>query len=260
MNPEEFRPLTPEDEALAEAVEALMQGKSLRSQVKSPELEMAARMKAMGEAPKLRPSFDAQMEDLLLQKFAKPQEESSWMKAWMPRFAGGLAFAALALVVIFNPFAAGPSLTIAEVQGFESLSEAEEVLGALPENAVTEDGILVADLRASIHQINLIESSTNIELDPNAEIYEHVELRNAALEIIETEFALQQELNTREIAIADTGLSNFTVKVSGWPTYNEGVDYETHERAVNGFINHNANFDAAMLELAEEIVDELIWD
>ena len=260
MNTEEFGPVTPEDAKLAEAVNRLMEGKNLIEADKTPELEMAARMKAMGEAPKLRPSFDANLESLLLERFAhETQRVSFWKYRWIPSLIGPLTVAVLAIVVVFNPFAE-PTMTLAEVQDFEPLSEAENILGFLDADAVTEDGLRVADLRQAIHDINAIESTTDLHLDPEAVLFPHVELRDAALEIIRIEFALSQSLPSERIAMVDTDLVDFTTKVSSWPTVNEGVEYEVHEKAVLTFIEHNSEFDQEMTDLAELIVNELIWE
>ena len=52
-------------------------------------------------------------------------------------------------------------------------------------------------------------------------------------------------------------LTIFAGKVRGWPTTNEGVTFETHEKAVNSFIAHGETWDEAMKALAESIATEL---
>jgi hypothetical protein len=255
---------TANDEALAKATDALMKNAPLPKGASPEELQMAAQLKSAFSKPQLRKAFDENMEALLLQKFAKPVEREEktpwWQTFFMPAFgSAAVAFAALALIVVIQFTQPEPTQTLAQVQGFESLTTAEEILGELPADSVTKDGVLVADLRLELHNINSIRQSADLTLDPTAEQFPHTELRSAALDLIDQELKVSETLRPTGLArlLPVANLTTFAGKVSGWPTTNEGVPFEIHEKAVNSFIEHGKAWDEAMEALAESIVIEL---
>ncbi len=225
---------------------------------------MAAQLKSAFSKPQLSKAFDENMEALLLQKFAKAaevEEKAPWWQNFLaPAFgSAAVAFAALALIVVIQFTQPEPTQTLAQVQGFESLTAAEEILGDLPADAVTTDGIVVADLRLELHNINSIRQNADLTLDPTAEQFPHTELRSAALELIDQELKIAETLRPTGLArlLPVANLTIFAGKVSGWPTTNEGVPFEIHEKAVNSFIEHGETWDEAMEALAESIATEL---
>lgn len=251
-----------EAEKLELALQALMKDEKLPQESASPELSAAIRMKTAQHAPELSHAVDRKLESLLLKKFAASKEEKSkwWQSLFVPAFTGSLVMAALALVLIFNY--TGSTETeplLASVQGFESLSEAEELLGDLPLSAITEDGLSVAELRQSIHEVNLIRSQADTTLDAGMEEFPHVQLRDTALDVIELEEAVEEELPGNLLAMVDLELETelFSEKVGGWPSTNQGVAYETHFKAVRTFVSHGEIWNKEMLELAQSIVSNL---
>ncbi len=255
---ETFDPPSPETERLADATDALLQDKKLPAHGKTPELDMAIRLKTSHQAPHLSRAVDQRTEQALLNRFAK-EKAPRWNFAvlWKPILAGA-AFGAILLAVTLTVIPSPEPATLAEVQDFSSLSEAEILLGQLPADAVTEDGIRVADLRQTLHDINAIEASANTTLDPEATRFPHVELRDKALTLIAMETSLVQDLPPQRISMIDLSpeTDEFAGKVAGWPTTNEGVDYETHSKAVNTFLEHEATWDDYATALAQTIVQQ----
>lgn len=266
MNDKELK-LTDEAAALAETLDAMLEDRKLPGGEMSDELDMALKMKAAFSKPRLREGVDADTEALLLRSFANkeaiPEEDerpSVWSRFFAPTFAGAAVLAAVLLVVVVNPFAGTGSVgTLAEVQDFEALSEAEVLLGALPADTVTEDGLLVADLREDIHEMNVILTETDVSLDPDAELFQHVELRDAALTLVKIESDINQELTPRRLAMVDlqSDLTDLSQKASTWPKQNEGVSFETHEKAVNTFVSHGEDWQGDILLLVEVLLMEL---
>lgn len=275
------------DEAVEGAVNDLMQDGRMRTPSEGEGKSVAAllaaiQLKTASAEPKLRKEFDQKVESMLLQKFAKSpagarteatatleETPDAWgtRKSWgswlaKPAWTGAFALVLLLTVITVQPWEllVDPTpRTIAEVQSFESLSEAEVLLGQLPEGAITEDGVDVAALRQILHETNALIAQTDTTLDPTAEVYPHVELRNASFAVIKQELEVKREATPLLIAMADpqTNLSEFAQKVSTWPTTNEGVDFETHSKSVNAFLSHVESWDADMLKLAQLIVAEL---
>lgn len=255
-----------EAEQLSEALEALQKGDKLNPALRSEELQMAAQLHASRKDPQLSQDVDKMTEALLLSRFAKKVDQKESLErgkamryvSWYWSLTGGLAGLIVVLVVASQMDWSRGSQTLAEAQDFDSLSEAEEVLGALLEDAKLPNGTPVAELRLAIHQINLIIGNTDFSLNPEADLFPHVELRSAALDVLDLEETLFTELEESVdlVAFEENHLA-FAEKVSGWPTTNEGVDYETHANAVNTFQLHIDLWEEFSLELAEEIVDEL---
>lgn len=239
--------LTPQEEKLAQATDALLKGKTVEHAL-TPEMAMAVRLKTSQEQPKLRRDFDRSFEKTLLQEFAK-QKTPRWQHFLRPIFAGVVvgAFVLLAVSPVLIPDT--EPQTIAEVQEFESLSEAERLLGAFPADAVTDDGVKIADLRAELHEINLLRENVDLSLDEEAETgsFPHTQLRDNALEVIDKE--------ERLVAMVDISvdIDTFSGKVAEWPTVNEGVDFETHEKAVTGYIAHAKAWEEATEEWAKAL-------
>ncbi len=264
MNPNDF---TPEELIDAEVTESKVSQwrASFKDGASSPEEIVAQRLKASVQTPKLSKNFDANLQNLLVQRFSKQaitQKSSFFEKyfsAWLKPslLSGGISLAALGLLFQIGAFT--PSVpSLAEAQKFASLSSAEEILGELPVDATTKDGIRIADLRASIHAINQIEAETDTSLDPQAQAFKHVELRRAALDIIETSVSIEKSLKNRELAyVSPQEISVFSGKVHKWPTQNEGVSYDVHSKAVNAFLSFNEDWDKATEELAKILAEEL---
>ncbi|QQR54491.1 hypothetical protein IPG41_04815 [Candidatus Peregrinibacteria bacterium] len=242
--------LTLQEEQFSEALEALLSNKPLPKQPLTPELAMALRLQTAHQKPVLRKDWDRITEKVLLKEFASSQKAKFWQLFWKP-IAAGVLLGGLLLAVLSPIFIpdSNPPQTLAEVQDFESLSEAESLLGALPADAITEEGILVAELREDLHAINLLRQNVDLTLDEEAETgsFPHAELRDNALEVIEEERKL--------VAMIDVpvDIDTFAGKVAEWPTVNEGVDFETHAKAVNGYINHTQIWEEATLEWAKKL-------
>lgn len=249
----ESDPLTPREEHLDSAIDALLEDKSLPRHRLTPEMAMALRLKTMQKEPVLRRDFDRITEKMLLKEFAVPARASFWARFWQPALAGTL-MGALMLAVLSPIFIPNTQpQTIAEVQEFEALSDAEILLGALPVNAETEDGVKIADIREDLHEINELRESADLNLDEDAEpgSFPHTQLRDNALEVIEEE--------KRLVAMVDISvdIDTFSGKVAEWPTVNEGVDFETHAKAVNGYITHAEAWEEATEEWAKDLVSNL---
>ncbi len=249
-----------EVELLADSVESLVGDKSLAGHSASKELSMAIALKNSAHQPELSPAMDQRVEGLLLARLKKgtePQKLSFWKVFFGTSLAGALALAGL--VIVLEPFSPHPIevQTLAQVQTFEPLSEAEVLLGALPETYQV-NGLSAYDLRQKIHEVNAIYAQTDLTLDPDAEVFPHVQLRSSALEVIALQTEVQNETPTRLLAQVDfqSDLSDFSEKVSGWPTTNEGVAYETHEKAVQTFMQNLEDWNQDMEALSELLLTE----
>ncbi len=252
---EQIDKLSLEEEQFSEALEALLSNKPLPKQPLNPELAMALRLKTAQQKPVLRKDWARITEKLILNEFGKTQHRSFFEQFWRP-VAAGLVFGGLMLAVltpVLAPNLLNSPQTIAEVQDFESLSEAETLLGALPADAVTQDGLQIAELRQDLHDINVLRQSADTTLDENAETgsFPHTQLRDNALEVIEDE--------KRLVAMVDitVDIDTFAGKVAEWPITNEDVDYETHQKAVKGYLTHAKAWEMATLEWAEEVAANL---
>jgi len=249
--------LNPEDESLNQAVDSLMDEKRLQGQV-SEGFQAAVKLKTSGQAPKMRREFDEKMERKLLSLFAEEKQPSLWKVAFGSSFAGVAMVAVMAIVILFNPVDTSTSVqTLADVQNLESLSRAEILLGALPQDAITDDGIPVSEIRSLIHEINSEYAEADTTLDPNLELFPHVQLRDNALEVIEMESDFFDTFNeqTEEDFVEETRIIAFSGKVGEWPTTNEGVSFEIHAQAVNGYLTHQDLWEQATYELALQITE-----
>ncbi len=241
------------DEQLDDAVENLLQNKRNSGHPLTASLGMALRLKLSKEKPKLRADFDSMTEKMLLKEFAQLPRQSFWQAFWKP-VSAGLVFGALFLAVLSPLFLDAPSSqTVAEIQDFEALSEAEVLLGSLPADAKTEEGIPITELRLALHELSLLRQKADLSLDEEGEpgSFPHTELRDNALEIIVEE--------NRLVAMVDitVDIGGFADKVSEWPISNAEVDYETHAMAVNGYKNHAKAWDEATMLWAQSLVSDL---
>lgn len=249
------------EEQLNDAVERLSHGESM-GVAPSREARMAGQLNAMTSDDTLDSEVDARTEHALLQRFATQKSRhaehnfADTQRSWLSKLslvfapAAAIAFAVIAFVVGQDT----STTTLAQVQGTDSLSRAEELLGELP--ADTQLTIDVAQLRADIHAINQARAKTDTTLDPSADLFPHVELRSSALEIIEDE---KEVLDIVTLASVDTGsleknITGFEGAVSKWPTKNEGVSYEVHEDAVNAFKKHDTEWNQMMADLIEALL------
>lgn len=245
--------LTLAEERLNDAVEKLLTNQRHSEHPITPTLGMALRLKMAQETPTLRASFDRMTEKTLIHEFADRAQQSFWQKFWKPMslglMMGGLLLSVLA--PIFTPSSA--TQTLAEHQKFDSLTEAEVLLGSLPSDAKTEDGVKIAKLRADLHELSLLRLEADLELDEKGAIgsFPHTQLRDNALELIQEE--------ERLVAMVDINvdIASFSGKVSEWPTVNEGVDFETHAKAVLGYKKHAVAWEEATQTWAEELLSNL---
>ena len=244
------------DETMNNTIDALMNEEALSGMV-SEDFRTAVMLKTAGANPKLDPDFDAKMEAKLLNLFAEEKPmPSTWKLMFGSASFGMLIVGALFVAVFFNPVQSTvPVETLAMHQGFESLSRAEVLLGELPADAVTEEGISVSEMRASIHDINVNFSNADTTLNPNLEEFAHVQLRDRSLALIKMESDFSEAYSH---ALADeTDLIAFAGKVHSWPTVNEGVSFEVHAKAVGAYLNHEMLWEEASYELALSIVEEV---
>ncbi len=249
-----------EVELLSDSVESLVGDKSLAGHEASKELSMAIALKNSARKPQLSPTMDQRVEGLLLARLKKgtePQKLSFWQIFFGTSLVGALALASF--FVILKPFSSNEVQvqTLAQVQTFEPLSEAEVLLGALPETYQV-DGLSAYDLRQKIHEVNAIYAQTDLTLDPDAAIFPHVQLRSSALEVIALQTEIQEETSSMLLAQVDfqSDLADFSEKVSGWPTTNEGVAYETHEKAVQTFMQNLEDWNRDMEALSALLLTE----
>jgi hypothetical protein len=246
--------------ATHELVERLRAGE--KSDPRSAESRMAAQLHAMTTDDSLDDALDHKMEHAIVQRFGNNEESTNHTH----NFANtqkkrsifsklSLAFApamAIALAVVAFVVTQDGTTTLADAQGFESLSRAEEILGQLPEDA--DVGIDVAQLRKDINEINVARAATDTTLDPEADLFPHVELRNSALSLVEKESNIVDTLESASLNVAslDTSITTLEGKAQKWPTQNEGVSFDVHAKAVNAFETHEQEWNQMIAELIEE--------
>lgn len=252
------------EDQLNDAVDQLRRGERVHAP-HTPEVRTAQQIHALTADDRLDQELDDKMEHLLLQRFGEssaPQHDhnfadekkSIWSKitlAMAPALAIGLAVIAFVVTPDNSP------QTVADVQSLESLSQAEELLGTLPAGSQI-DGIDVAQLRADIHAVNARRAEADLTLDPDAELFPHVQLRDAALDVINDERDIVREIESAsvEVASVDTSINTFEGKALKWPTQNEGVSFDVHEKAVNGYKNHDEEWNRLVAELLERLLEQ----
>ena len=246
-----------EADALEEALTQMEGQGQVKGHAPSPELNMAIRFRAAAAEPRLSQVSDQAVEKLLLSRFAQKEEKTSyWKQIFGSSLVGGVIVAVMGIVILLNPNLKQEP-TLAQVQDFESLSEAEVLLGQLPADTLIDENLSAAELRENIHEINLTFTETDVTLDADTEVGEfpHTELRDSALEIIDTQLELEEILLARVEPISSA--RTFNEKVSKWPTTNIGVDFPTHAKAVSTFLKNNRDFNRDMATLARLLLGEL---
>lgn len=252
-----------DENATHDVVERLRAGE--KSDPRSAESRMAAQLHAMTTDDRLSDELDHATEHAILQRFAADDTASEHTHNFADAEKRSLfsklslAFApamAIALAVVAFVVTQDSTTTLAEAQGFESLSRAEEILGELPEDA--DVGLDVAQLREDINEINAARAATDTTLDPDADLFPHVELRNSALSLVEEERDVVDTLETASIDVAslDSSINTLEGKAQLWPTKNEGVSYDVHANAVKAFQAHDLEWNQMMADLIEDYLEK----